>query len=110
VARRPEDAALRRLQGFGVAPEAVLSAVAEAAGVGIEELSRRRRESPLKAMTLFLLARHTGLTQREIAPLLGLTSGASVSWQIRRIPEMFKQDPGLERLAVKAEHRIGRNM
>jgi hypothetical protein len=34
-------------------------------------LSRRRRESPLKTVTLFLLVRHTGLTQRDIAPLLG---------------------------------------
>jgi REP element-mobilizing transposase RayT len=109
VARRPEDAAFRRSEGSGVAPETVLSAVAEAAGVGIEELSRRGRESPLKAVTLFLLARHTGLTQRTIAPLLGLTSGASVSWQIRRIPEMFKQDPGLRRLLAKTERRIGRN-
>jgi REP element-mobilizing transposase RayT len=109
AARRPEDAVLRRSEDFGVAPEIVLSAVADAAGVEVAELSRRRRDSLLKAVTLFLLVRHTGLTQRDIASLVGLTSGTSVSWQIRRIQEMCKHTPGVQKLLARAERLIGRN-
>jgi len=83
--RRVEDVALRQTAPAAVAPETVLVATAQAAGVHVEELSRRRRESPLKAVAARMLVRHAGLTQRDIAPLLGLQSGSSVNCQLRRL-------------------------
>jgi len=70
AARRPEDAALRRTAGATVDAAAVLNAVAAAAGVGVEEVSRRRRDSFLKAIAAWLLVRYGGLTQRDIATAL----------------------------------------
>jgi REP element-mobilizing transposase RayT len=104
--QRPEDAALRQTSTYSVTPEAVLNAVATAAGVTAEELVRRRRESPLKAITASLLVRYTGLTQRDIAPLLGLSSGSSVSCQIRLLSELVRNGGGIEQLMAKAERLI----
>ena len=59
-----------------ITSEAVLSAVAAAAGLAVGELPRRRRGAPLKANAASLLVRHAGSTQREVArlpPVLVLT-------------------------------------
>jgi REP element-mobilizing transposase RayT len=106
--RRPEDAALRQTRTYSGTPEVVLKAVATAAGVEVTELARRRRESPLKAITASLLVRHAGLTQRDIAPLLGLSAGSSVCCQIRLLPEMVRSGGGVEQLMEKAERLIER--
>jgi putative transposase len=106
--RRPEDVALRHMGSDAAPPESVLAAVAKAAGVEVGELSRRRRESPLKAVAAFLLVRHARLTQRDIAPLLGLRSGSSVSCQLRRLAEEGRADKHVADLISRAEKSLAR--
>ena len=106
--RRPEDAALRKVAACTVTSEVVLSAVATAAGVDEKELGRRRRNSPFKALTALLLVRHAGLTQRDIAPLLGLRAGSSVSCQIRRLEHLLRSDESARKVMVKAERLIAK--
>jgi putative transposase len=67
--RRREDAVRWREQQPAVSAEAVLRAVAEAAGLEQAGLRLRRRGSAVKAVTAWLLCRYAGLTQREAAPL-----------------------------------------
>lgn len=109
AARRSEDAALRQVGPPGVPADSVLGAVATAAGVAVGELVRRRRESPLKAVAASLLVRYAGLTQRDIAPLLGLRSGSSVSCQIRRGAEALRGDANVRRIVARAERLIARS-
>jgi putative transposase len=108
AARRPEDAALRRTAGARVAASAVLNAVAAAGGVGVEEVSRRQRDSFLKAIAASLLIRYAGMTQREIATALGLRSGSSVSHQLRRLRCRLCGDKALAGLLDRAERRLRR--
>jgi REP element-mobilizing transposase RayT len=105
-ARRPEDASMRRIDAHAIAPEAVLSAVAAAAGLAVGELSRRRRGAPLKAIAASLLVRHAGLTQREIASWLGLTCGSAVSCQLRLLPAMLRTDEEVGRLLAASERLV----
>jgi len=105
-ARRAEDAALRKTAPARVSVAVVLDRVARAAGVGIEELQRRRRGRALQAVAARLLGRYAGLTQRDIAPLLGLTSGSSVSCQLRRLPARLAADPTAKRLMEAADRAV----
>ena len=105
---RPEDVALRQTSTAGVPPIDVLTAVARGAGVSVDELSCRRRESPLKAVAAWLLVRHSGLNQRDIAPLLGLRSGSSVSCQLRRLIEWRAADKQISDLITKVERSLAR--
>jgi len=104
--RRREDAVLRREGEGAVTPERVLAAVAKAAGVAVEELGCRRRESPHKAIAGTMLVRYAGLTQRDIAPLLGLKSGSAVSCQLSRLRAVAKVDEQVAALVSKAERLI----
>ena len=105
---RPEDVALRHIAAATVPPAEVLTAVAKTAGVDVGELSRRRRESPLRAIAACLLVRHAGQTQREVALLLGLQSGSSVSCQLRRLVDLAKDDRRVSNLITRAERRLAR--
>jgi putative transposase len=109
-ARRPEDAALRVPQGPRLAAEVVLHAVAEAAGVAAGELRQRRRGTGVKSVAGWLLGRYAGLTQRDAAPLLGLTSGVSLCYHVRRLPSLAAADPAVKRLLERAEATIRREM
>ena len=106
--RRPEDVALRHTAAAAVPAAEVLTAVAKTAGVDVGELNRRRRESPLRAIAACLLVRHAGQTQREVALLLGLQSGSSVSCQLRRLAELAKDDRRVSDLITRAERRLAR--
>jgi hypothetical protein len=91
-----------------VPPADVLAAVAKGAGVAVAELSRRRRESPLKAAAAWLLVRHSGLNQRDIAPLLGLRSGSSVSGQLRRLAGWLRTNKAVSNLIARAERSLAK--
>jgi hypothetical protein len=106
--RRPEDVALRQVTPVAVPPAEVLAAVAKGAGVAVAELGRRRRESPLKAAAAWLLVRHSGLNQRDIAPLLGLRSGSSVSCQLRRLAGWLRADKAVSNLIARAERALAK--
>ena len=105
-ARRPEDAALRVATVPAVAAAVVIGCVAREAGIGVEALKRRQRNSGLKAVTAWLLGRYAGLGQRDVAPLLGLVSGSAVSRQIGRVASLLTVDPKASRLLTRAEHAI----
>jgi hypothetical protein len=107
TARRPEDATLRGSEKTRlVSAETVLGLVAEVCGVTREELVCRRRASPRKALAAFMLVRFAGLTQREIAPCLGLRSGSSVSCQIRRYRALFEREERLIRMIRRVERLL----
>jgi hypothetical protein len=75
-------------------------------------LSQSATQIPIYCNLTLRGPRHAGLTQREIASLLGLTCGSAVSCQLRLLPDMLRtsDDVGrllaaLERLVRKAQKR-----
>lgn len=94
--RRREDASFRRPSGLARA-EVVIEVVSQALGMSGEELKRRRKGSLERAILAHALTKHAGLTQREVAVELGLTTGAAISLQLRRLHEALAEDKTLHR-------------
>jgi hypothetical protein len=99
----PEDVSFRRTGGQ-TPWEAILAAVAGTANIAREELSTRRRDCRWRAVAGRMLCRYGGLTQRAVAPLLGLRTGVAVSCQLQRLNRLMDTDPAL-RKAVEALQR-----
>ena len=79
-----EDVAFRRI-GAGVDPERIIRKVCERYGIGDDELRRQRKGGWEKAVAAELLVRHGGWSQRKIAERLGVTTGAAICMQLRRL-------------------------
>ncbi len=83
---KAEDLAFRKRQRV-VSPEEIKRAVCGAYGIKTELLSNRRLNDWVKPVAAALLTQAGGLTQREAARHLGLTTGAAVSLQLKRLRE-----------------------
>jgi REP element-mobilizing transposase RayT len=103
--RRPEDMAFGKVLEPVRVP-AVLGTIAEVFGVEKQEFMRRRRNSPLRAVVGRYLTRFAGQTQRQVAGLLGMRTGAAVSAQIRRLPEAEARDKRLNKLIRQVETKL----
>jgi hypothetical protein len=106
---RSEDIALRR-SGTRLPVKRILQAVCEGFGVDRAALLRRRRDARMRAVASRLLCDLGGLTQREVAEVLGLRSGAAVSAQLRQLAEQVTTDRRLRRqmAAVVAQLKAAR--
>jgi len=102
---RPEDLAFRRVRE-PLSASVVLQTVAEVLGVPEEAFARRRRNSPLRAVASRVLIRYAGHTQREVAGLLGTSTGGAISAQMARLPALLKGDPRLARKVRRIERRL----
>ena len=103
---RTEDVAFRRI-GKRLPAERILRAVCEGLGVEREALRRRRRDSLNRAVASRMLCDYGGLTQRQVADILGLHSGAAVSAQLRKLTERLESERRLRKqvAAITAELR-----
>jgi len=81
---RPEDVTLRR-RSHRLGTDRAIEIVCSQLGADIEEVSRRRRDSLLRPIVAKMLCRYCGLTQRQAGELLGLSTGAAVSHQLRTL-------------------------
>jgi REP element-mobilizing transposase RayT len=103
--KQHEDVALRRV-GRRLSVEKALEVVSQQMGADRAALGRRTRGGWLRAMAARMLSRRCGLTQREIAPLLGLGTGKSVSVQLSRLSIALVHDRHLARLASSIEQKL----
>ena len=90
-----EDVAFRR-PARRVEPEAITREVCRRFQIAPPELAKRRREDGIKPVAAALLTQAAGLTQREAADYLGLTTGAAVCQLLKRL----RQSPKPESLAI----------
>ena len=88
---RPEDVSFRRVTEPVDADE-VLAVLAGVFGIDTDEFKRRRKDSPLRAVAARFLLRYAGLSQRGVADLLAVGSGAAVSMQLKHLPEKMEKD------------------
>ena len=99
---RPEDASFRHITEPLPAGE-VLGIVGGVLGVELDEFKRRRRNSALRAVAARCLIRYAGLSQRDVADLLRMGSGAAVCNQLTRLPDKLARDRRLRRQLQQAE-------
>jgi hypothetical protein len=102
---RREDASFRRPTGR-VSREAVVSSVSHVLGKSGEELRRRQKGQMERCLLAQALTRHAGLTQREVAAELGLSTGAAVSLQLRSLREALVEDKTLRRHLQAIDSRL----
>lgn len=100
-----EDVAFRRMQGT-IDTETVLGAVAEAFKVDRETILRRQRNTDVRGVAAQLLCQYGGLTQRQVADLLGLKTGAAVSYQIRKVKTARARDKRLAKKFKKLQKEL----
>jgi len=93
--KRPEDAEFR-LEKDELSVEEILQKGTEYFGWQAKELPIRRRGDASKALAAKLLCKFSKLSNRQIAPFLGLRSGAAVGWQKRQAEKILKNDPKLQ--------------
>ena len=101
--RRKEDVSFRKRLGARLVPETIVGVIGEALGFrpGWEV---ERRHDLSRAVAAAMLCKYARLSQREAAGLLGLTSGAAVSSQLRRLEEDLAVD---RTLASKVRRIVG---
>jgi hypothetical protein len=100
-----EDVSLRRVKGE-VPGEMILQVVGAVAGVEVKGLTRRQRDSRWRAVAARMLCRYGGLTQREVAPVLGVRTGVAVSCQLRKLAQLLESDKDLEGKVRRIEQKL----
>jgi REP element-mobilizing transposase RayT len=105
ISGRREDVALRRVGGH-LKTETVVAAVCREMGAKRAQVGRRSRGGWLRAIVARMLVRYGGLTQREIAPVLGVGTGKAVSVHMSRLNAAAGRDRGLARQVAAIEHDL----
>ena len=105
----PEDVSFR----CGVErllPESILEVVAKTAKVDCAALLIRQRDSRWRAVAGRMLCTHGGLTQREVAAILGLGTGVAVSCQLKHLNQLMEAEPKfrqqVEAISAKLEPAV----
>ena len=86
----PDYSRARRTRDVGAA----LERVADAFGVDVDELKRRRSGKPLRLAAYYHLVNNCGVCSTEVGREFGVGVSA-VSMGVRRIEQMMEDDPGL---------------
>lgn len=90
-----EDVSFRRIGSCG-STEKVLAVCQEVLGISRDALTRRRKNSSTRALIALVLCQYAGCTQRQAAEVLGLSSGAAVSIQLKKLQTQLKSDRPLK--------------
>jgi len=93
--QRTEDVMFRSETTVAVPSASVLEGGAKLAGVKVDDLKDQRRRWPWKGIAALLLVKHTGLTRRDVAPLVGLNGGSAVNYQITQAEQILGNDKDL---------------
>ena len=102
-----EDVSFRRETAV-VPVEVVLQTVAKAAGMEIAALRLRSRDSRWRAVASRMLCQFGGLTQRDVALILGLHTGVAVSCQLRKLNRLLASDVDWRRHVREIETSLTR--
>jgi len=65
-----------------------------------------RRSSWIKGLTGLMLGKYASMTQREVADRLGLTTGAGVSYQVRKLQRQMETSTEVRQLIAKTEKAL----
>ena len=104
-----EDVAFRRIEGR-LPVERVLKTAGSFCKVDRDEIMRRQRATLVRGLAARWLCIYSGLTQREVAKVLGLRTGAAISAQLRVLNARLASDEALSERVKIAEDRLNRHM
>ncbi len=79
-------------------PEDVLDGVCQVLQINRSALMSRQRDSLVRPLAAKALCDYSGLTQREVADIFNLSSGAAVSKQLAKLSLLVKQDKDLQKI------------
>ena len=102
---RKEDISFRRDASHHSIDE-VLAAVLDILDVRREAIAHRCRGSMTRPVIAYALCHYAGCTQRSVAETMGLSSGAAVSLQLKKLNEQLESDRELRRIMVKIRRRL----
>ena len=103
--RRPEDAALRHVETV-LSVDQVLDIVTDTLKCKRGDFTRRTKGAIYRPFAARYLTRYAGLTQREVADVLGVGTGAAVSLQLRRYEELVAKNPKLHTQARRCNKAL----
>jgi len=102
---KKEDVSFRRIGHYSSVDE-VLTTCQDVLGVSREVLTRRIKNSPVRPLVAFALCQYAGCTQRAAADVLGLSSGAAVSIQLKKLHGQLKSDKVLQATLEQLKQRL----
>lgn len=103
---RKEDVSFRNTMGVRLAPAAIVGVVGEAFGLE-SGWERERRTDLCRPVAAAMLGKYSGLSQRAVAGLLGVSTGAAVSAQLRRLEQTLATDDAFARRVKHIEGLLG---
>ena len=103
--RVSEDVSFRRTKAK-LEASVILEIIGKELSVPVEEFRRRRKESHHRAIAARFLQKHGEKTQREIAELLGIGTGAAISLQLKCLREAEAKDRKLARQLGRVERAL----
>lgn len=106
---RREDVAFRRI-GRWLTPETILRVIEQELEIPPGAWRRRRGMAWSRGLAAWMLVRYGGLTQRAVADLLGLSTGAAVSFRLRALNEQCREDPRLATRLAAVEKRLAQHL
>ena len=71
-----------------------------------ETLHVRQRNSFTRAIAAKALCDHCGMTQRQVAEILGLRTGVAVSCQLRKLSEQLENDKKLKHIIEQIRKKM----
>ncbi len=99
--KKKEDISFRKMEGSGLTIDKVLEAVTKELRMNADQLLRRRRDSVSRGVAGIMLCQYADYTQRQVAEVLGLKTGAAVSYQIAKATAKITEDKKLAKTVAK---------
>jgi hypothetical protein len=72
-----------------------------------EDITFRRRDTMVRPVTAKALCDYSGLTRRQVAEVLNVTSGGAVSKQLEKLGEVLRQDKTVQKMLDDLDRLIG---
>ncbi|MFO7871073.1 MAG: transposase [Kiritimatiellia bacterium] len=103
--KHSEDASFRRV-GRRIEIDRVLKQVCRVLKIQENDLKTRLRDCSMRGIAGIMLCKYAGLSQREVSKVLGLATGATVSYQIASVKKRAEKDAALSRSIGAIERRL----
>lgn len=103
--RKPEDVAFRQQKGK-ISTGEILELLGKTQGLGVEQFKERKRNSTLRPVAAKMLNKYGGLTNRKIAEVLGIGTGAAAGRAIARLGEILEKNRELKILLPEIEKKL----
>lgn len=104
---KKEDVSFRR-ESTVHSVEEVLGVACEVLRINREILTRRSKDSLIRPVVAKMLCQYAGLTQRQTAEIMGVSSGVAVCLQIRKVQERMSKDRDLQKHWTQIEEHLRR--